>query len=83
MMIPTIHLNGTKRDDLIEDQMQIMSALRAAITVMSNNGPNARDYYPQGPSAFEAAREEHVARIHKLKDVLQEVTEFARAIVDA
>jgi hypothetical protein len=82
MQFPLIHLNGTCGDDLLADQCDIARALRDALEVMANNGPNARDYYPMGTEAWQKAQEEHTARLSAIKAVLADVermTEYLAA----
>lgn len=54
--IPTIHLNGTGALTLQTDALAIARAAEALEKAMQDAEFNARDYYPQGPGAFEAAR---------------------------
>lgn len=82
LTLPTIHLNGTSADDLLEQQCNAASAIREAITAVANAGPNGRDYYPQGPQAFTLATEQHRARLQKLQDVLTELEQLAEYIAD-
>ncbi len=77
MQFPLIHLNGTNGDDLLADQCDIARALREALEVMANNGPNGRDYYPLGADAWETARREHTARLSAIKAVLADVERMA------
>lgn len=79
---PTIHLNGTSADDLLEQQCNAMSAIRDAITAVSNAGPNGRDYYPQGLQALQQATEQFRARLQKLQDVLTEIEQIAEHIAN-
>jgi hypothetical protein len=44
---------------------------------MVARGPNARDYYPLGDSAFTAARSQHYDRCEKVSAVLAEVDRLA------
>lgn len=76
MKLPTIHLNGTSKQRLIEELMEQSEALRTVLEVLARTGPNARDYYPQGPGAFEVADNEHTARIRKVFEVKQEVDDL-------
>lgn len=80
MMIPTIHLNGTSRDNLIDGICEIDNALRKALAAMESNGPNARDYYPQGPKAFTKARAEHAARCAKVQALREEYEQMLNAV---
>jgi len=47
-----------------------------------NSGPNARDYYVQGPDVALAAQREHEARIASLKRVRAELAAIAEGIQD-
>ena len=69
MTLPTIHMNGTPRQHLIDDAVDAATAVQKAMAVMSKGGPNGRDYYPQGPEAMGAAVREHDAQIDKLREV--------------
>ncbi len=59
MLLPSIHLNGTSAEQLLEQACEAGNAVRAAIVALEAAGPNARDYYPQGDDAFTRARAEH------------------------
>ena len=63
MILPTIHLNGTSREELREQVRcahEAANDLRQALMEMT---PNGRDYYPQGKDAIHVAVLEHTARI--------------------
>jgi hypothetical protein len=83
MMKPSIHLNGSSRSDLLDQQANAMTGIRTAIEALSEACPNARDYYPQGDQAYSEARAEHVSRLERLRAILKEYEEIAGAIVDA
>lgn len=83
MQKPTIHLNGTGRDSLIEQQCNAARSLRAALEALGEAAPNARDYYPQGGDAYPAARAEHESRVSRVRAVLEEVEALAEEIADA
>ena len=42
--------------------------------------PNARDYYPQGPDAFNKAADEHEARMSALAKMREDFREVVNAI---
>ena len=81
MMIPTVHLNGTSQQALVDGYLDALSGVRAAIEYLQQSAPNARDYYVQGPDAFGAARREHEARMHKLADVAHELNAILEGLV--
>lgn len=78
MLKPTIHLNGTSRESLTEAYVEAGSALRDALQALTAAEPNARDYYPQGHGAFEQACLEHLARLRRVREVLDEVEALAQ-----
>lgn len=82
MMIPTIHLNGTSKDELLRQLLDAGDALTTAIRALTQCTPNGRDYYPQGPEAFTLAHDEHYRRMDRLQDVLAELSEMAEKVSD-
>ena len=82
MMIPTVHLNGTSKNELLAQVEEAQRGVSVALRAMSSAAPNGRDYYPQGPSAYAEAEREHLARVNKLVDVRQELLALYEAIAD-
>jgi hypothetical protein len=80
MMSPTIHLNGTSRQELLDGYVVTLSAVCDAIIALGKTYPNGRDYYVQGPDATHNAMEEHRARLQRLISVRDELNEIAEAI---
>jgi len=81
-MAPTLHLNGTGRADLLNQQRNAMQALRLALTAMQNAAPHGRDYYPQGPDALAKAQAEHAMRLALVEKVLGDLEILAASIHD-
>jgi hypothetical protein len=79
IMIPTIHLNGTSRDELHEGYRTALFALDAAINAVSATAPNGRDFYPQGPDAINAATREHLKRMNELQAMRNDLETLALA----
>ena len=73
MKTPTVHLNGTSRDELESQLTTALDAARVLISALESAGPNARDYYPQGEGAFSVARTEHTARLNSIVRVREEL----------
>lgn len=80
MTLPTIHLNGTSKQSLIDGYCDAYDALNNAYEVLKQTAPNGRDFYPQGPEAFKAADNEHMARLRKIDEVLKELQTLSMAI---
>jgi len=78
MTKPTIHLNGTSGEALLEGYRTAMEAVGEAVRKLNNEThPNARDYYPQGNHAYQDAVKEHTERRVKLESVYNELMELA------
>ena len=80
LMVPTIHMNGTSKKALAEQNERARNALRLAIEALAAADPNGRDYDPQGPGAIAIAIGQHGDRLQGLTDVLKELHEIAEAI---
>jgi hypothetical protein len=49
---PTLHLNGTGKNDLRDGYANAYDAIDKAIEALANAELNGRDFYPQGPGAY-------------------------------
>lgn len=78
--IPTIHDNGTKKADLLFALTTADEMLDKAAAALAATGPNARDYYPQGPGAFDKAAAEHETRMRQIGKVRADLQEIVNAI---
>ncbi|HEU5463457.1 MAG TPA: hypothetical protein VFV82_04960 [Candidatus Binatia bacterium] len=83
MLKPTIHMNGTSREELLDQLCKAGAALRDAMGALAEASPNGRDYYVQGDGAIRQALAEHAARREKLAEVLKEIEELAEHVADA
>lgn len=71
MTFPTVHLNGTSRSTLIDGYTAALEKAREAEWTFRNIEFNSRDYYPQGPNAWDCAVDDYVARLTDLQKVIQ------------
>jgi hypothetical protein len=69
---PTINLNGTGADDLIQQLREAIDAVDSAQEALHKATPHGRDYQV-GPARYEVARAEHVLRLTKLEEVSTEL----------
>lgn len=76
MIFPTLHLNGTSREQLLTDYTEAYNEIRAAIGAMRRITFHARDYYVQGPGAYDNARMEFWERISHLERISSELEEI-------
>lgn len=77
LTLPTVHINGTSREELQRQNREAWAAINAAITALNNAAPHARDYYVEGEEAFRKAAAEHLTRKAKLLEVQKELTQIA------
>lgn len=80
MILPTIHINGTPKAQLLESTLEVKDAVETAWALLRSNGPNGRDYYPQGQEATNQAIQEHCARLTALEDVMRDLQAMAEHI---
>jgi|SRR5579863_202057 len=73
LMVPTVHLNGTAKVDLMQQLADAIDPIREAIRKLAAACPNARDYYPQGPEAIGEALRQHNARMAMLRSMAAEL----------
>ena len=81
MMVPTVHLNGTSREALLEQYTKAHNALEVGLNALCAAAPNGRDYYPQGPDAFAKAQAEHSALVTQVAKAVVAMLDIAEALV--
>ena len=82
--LPTIHLNGTGAKTIFDENLEAMHAICDALAVIEKMEFNARDYYPQGPEAYTAARAErntHVEALRKAKEHFMAIALHAQEFI--
>lgn len=82
MIKPTVHINGTSREELMEQYRDIGAAARELLAKISAAWPNGRDYYPQGDNAHGTAADEMSARRERIQTVLDEIIELHQHVAD-
>lgn len=80
MQLPTIHLNGTSRESLLEKLGEASETLELASLALKQTSPNGRDYYTQGATALNQAIQEHMHRLRRLDAVKEEIDDLIVAI---
>lgn len=80
MEYPTVHINGTSREALLETHTTAMEAIRIALVDLEQCTPNGRDYYINGN--LRDAEVEHSKRVRKLMDVRQDLYDIAQHVDD-
>jgi hypothetical protein len=83
LAVPTIHLNGTSKEALIEQLLEAGSAIRVAVEKLNAAWPNGRDYYVQSPRAYAEADSQWNERRKKLLGVMEELAAITERIDDS
>jgi len=79
MQYPTVHINGTSEDQLLEGYCDAMNALLDAIKKLEACSPNARDYYVNDGD-INAACTEHANRVADLIAVRRDINKLAEHV---
>lgn len=77
MQLPQININGTDRNDLLQDHLAAMKALRAAIEAVGAISPHGRDYQTLPAGSASVAMSEHAGRMVALRTVMAEIETIA------
>lgn len=80
MMIPTVHLNGTGKHNLLSELETAYAAVGTAIDALRQVTVHGRDYYVQGPHAYGQARTEMDVRLDALRAVQDDLLAMHTAI---
>ena len=80
LIVPTVHLNGTSKNALLEQRQKAWDAINKAFWALNEGCPNARDFYVQDDGAFTRAANRHRARLDQLKAISDELLEEYEAI---
>lgn len=81
LVSPQVNLNGTSREVLVEQQLDVLHALDDLHKAMNEASPNGRDYQLR-PAEFEPAREAWQERMKLIGDMRKEIEAHAMAIQD-
>jgi hypothetical protein len=72
VIVPIVHLNGDRKETLMDQLASVYAALRDAEDVLRDAAPNARNYYLV-EGLFEQAVTQHRARQVQLDAIIQSV----------
>ena len=79
---PTINLNGTAPQDLLDQHLNAIAGLRCTISLLQAAAPNGHDDQLAPRDAFAKALGEHAARVGSLESVMSELELLAEFISD-
>ncbi len=73
LQLPQVNINGSSARSLLEDNREAWRALETAREALQKAMPNGRDYQTAEPGAYQAAREQHLARIAAVVKIQEEL----------
>jgi hypothetical protein len=83
--VPSVHMNGTKDFDLLNQLVGAVEGLRLAQRNLMLAAPNGRDYYPQGQEAMQRVMDQHERRcqdLHRMLTELEEMRDHVQEVVN-
>lgn len=76
---PILNINGTSRDELVDQRRAVADALRDVVEAMRHMVPNGRDY-PGDYDRLQRDRFTHFARMDQINKLYNDIIEEASAI---
>lgn len=72
VIYPIVHLNGTGKDQLIENLCKVRDMLEEAKRDLKQAAPNGRDYYTV-PGRMDLAVEQHMRRMKAIDNLVDNI----------
>jgi hypothetical protein len=82
IMAPSVHINGTSKEELLNQVLDVLICLRAALEAMAKAAPHGRDYYVQTSHAIHHAISQHMYRCRTIHELVGEYQQIACKISD-
>jgi hypothetical protein len=82
MTLPTVHLNGTSRDELVRQQKAVIGQAWALREALHDAMPNGRDFYPHGPDVINEAVQKHREKLIWCENLITECNKAIESIMD-
>lgn len=82
LAVPTVHLNGTSKNGLLEQITEALTALHEAERKLIATAPHGRDYYVQPGDAYAKAEAEHIERVLALRNVISELEHIGVKVLE-
>lgn len=81
---PTVHLNGTSKDELTAGFANQYEVLTNALHCMGRYAPHPRDYCvgPNGLSRYSAARDAHIKRLKAIEQMREDLYAMLEKVQD-
>jgi hypothetical protein len=80
LCVPTVHLNGTSKDDLLMQLRQAIITATALKEFLQEGMPHDRDFFLQGEGMGMRARMHQKVRVLKVETIIDELTAIYHAV---
>jgi len=80
LCVPTVHLNGTSKDDLLGQLRRGIICATALKEFLQESMPHDRDFYVQGEGLSIRARMQQKVRVLKVETIIDDLTAIYQAI---
>jgi hypothetical protein len=77
LAVPTVHLNGTSKADLLEQQAKAREKINETLLALQEASPHPRDYYVQGTEIWNLAVKQHQARVKRFQQTYDELMQIS------
>ena len=72
MTFPIVNGTGTPALELVEQNTDVLYAVKAAMEALESAAPQVRDYFQKGMHFYDAALREHKDRLERMRSVRDE-----------
>jgi hypothetical protein len=79
--VPSVHMNGDTREELLRINRAAYDAATALIDALYEAAPNGRNFYPQGPDAMGKAVAQHHSRVNRAEGIKAELAEIVHSLM--
>ena len=80
LCVPTVHLNGTSKDELLGQLRRAIITATALKEFLAEAMPHDRDYYVQGEGLGIRARMQQKVRILKVETIIDDLTAIFQSV---
>jgi len=82
LVVPLVHLNGTGKDELVEQITHAVHGAQAFLDALAKMSPHGRDYYPLGDDALPKAVDQHRSRMARVESIVDELGDLYLKVDD-
>lgn len=80
--MPTVHLGGTSHKKLTQDYEDAYYAIKTFAKAFGHIEFNARDYYVQGPDAWNDAADARTDMNEKIRDLVKYIEDHLKSLAE-